>query len=136
MTCHLRWYLPRRVILVQYEATISLEDVYGQMRDTEAMMHDGIPLTHVVIDLTRVEKWPPFSEIARFRSVDISSYRDKLGWTVIITSNKLLRFASSIFAPMFNTRQRMVTSLEEGIALLKELDASLAAEWQDTPPAP
>lgn len=125
MPYRVEWLLENRVVLSVYTGLMSLEDARGQVREANALLRQGIPLTHSVIDMTEVTRLPPLQATSEFMSTDLTDVRDKLGWTLIITNNKFLKFASSLFVPMFKVRQRFFGSMDEALKFLQEDDSTL-----------
>ncbi|MBA3870668.1 MAG: hypothetical protein ABI970_06455 [Chloroflexota bacterium] len=119
------WFVEKRVLLSRYEGIITIEDARGQVREGNALLREGIPLTHSIIDMSAVEKLPSLQLASEFMSIDMSDVRDKLGWTIVVTNNKFLKFASSLFVPIFKVRQRFFGSLDEALAFLQEEDNTL-----------
>ncbi len=119
------WYVEKRVILTNYTGIIGIEDIRGQIEETRFMIEQGTPLIHSIIDLSQIEKWPPLNVVNEFRSMDIEAVRERMGWSIIVANNVLLKFGSSLFAPIFNLRQRIFSNLDESLAFLQENDPSL-----------
>ena len=125
MSYKVQWLVEKRILLSQYEGTVTIEDARGQVSEGNAMLRQGIPLTHSIIDMSKVEKLPSLQLASEFMSTDLSEVRDKLGWTIVVTNNKFLKFASSLFVPMFKVRQRFFGSLDEALTFLQEEDSTL-----------
>ena len=125
MPYEVRWLVENWVMLSRYEGIVSIEDARGQVDEGNALLREGIPLTHSVIDMSAVEKLPSLQLASEFMSTDMSDVRDKLGWTIVITNNKFLKFASSLFVPMFKVRQRFFGSLDEALTFLQGEDDTL-----------
>ena len=102
------WYVDKRVILTQYTGIIQIEDIQGQIEETRALIEQGTPLIHSIIDLSQIEKWPALNVVNEFRSMDIEHVRERIGWSVIVANNVVLKFGSALFAPIFNLRQRIL----------------------------
>jgi len=119
------WYVDKRVILTRYTGIIQIEDIQGQIEETRVMIEEGTPLIHSIIDLSQIEKWPALNVVNEFRSMDIEQVRERIGWSVIVANNVVLKFGSALFAPIFNLRQRIFSSLDEALAFLSENDSSL-----------
>ncbi len=119
------WYVENRVILTRYTGIIRVEDIQGQIEETRVMIEQGTPLIHSIIDLSQIEKWPALNVVNEFRSTDIEQVRERIGWSVIVANNIVLKFGSALFAPIFNLRQRIFSTLDEALAFLSENDASL-----------
>jgi hypothetical protein len=127
MPYKVQWLVEKRVVLSRYEGVLTIEDARGQVSEANALLREGIPLTHSIVDMSAVEKLPSLQLASEFMSTDMSEVRDKLGWTIVITNNKFLKFASSLFVPIFKVRQRFYGSLDEALAFLQEEDSSLPA---------
>ena len=125
MPYKVEWLVEKRVLVSTYEGIMTIEDARGQVREANALLREGIPLTHSIIDMSAVEKLPSLQLASEFMSTDLSEVRDKLGWTIVVTNNKFLKFASSLFVPMFKVRQRFFGSLDEAFAFLQEEDTTL-----------
>jgi hypothetical protein len=119
------WYVDKRVILTRYTGIIQIEDIQGQIEETRVMIEEGTPLIHSIIDLSQIEKWPALNVVNEFRSMDIEQVRERIGWSVIVANNVVLKFGSALFAPIFNLRQRIFSSLDEALTFLSENDSSL-----------
>ncbi len=120
------WYVENRIILTSYTGIIRVEDIRGQIDETHTLIEQGIPLVHSIIDLSQIEKWPPLNVVNEFRSMDIESVREQLGWSIIVANNMVLKFGSSLFAPIFNLRQRIFSTLDEALIFLHENDTTLS----------
>jgi hypothetical protein len=125
MPYKVEWLVEKRVLLSRYEGIVTIEDARGQVREGNTLLREGVPLTHSIIDMSSVEKLPSLQLASEFMSTDLSEVRNKLGWTIVITNNKFLKFASSLFVPMFKVRQRFFGSLDEALAFLQEEDSTL-----------
>ena len=119
------WYVDKRVIVTRYTGTIGVEDIRGQIAETNAMMLEGTPLIHSIIDLSQIEKWPPLNVVNEFRSMNIEPLREKIGWSIIVANNVVLKFGGALFAPIFKLRQRIFSSLDEALIFLQENDSTL-----------
>ncbi|MBA3870669.1 MAG: hypothetical protein H0X30_16135 [Anaerolineae bacterium] len=119
------WYVEKRIILTSYTGIINVEDIHGQIDETHALIEQGIPLVHSIIDLSQIEKWPPLNVVNEFRAMNIESVRERMGWSIIVANNVVLKFGSALFAPIFNLRQRIFSTLGEGLIFLQENDGTL-----------
>ena len=119
------WYVEKRIILTSYTGIINVEDIRGQIDETHALIEQGTPLIHSIIDLSQIEKWPPLNVVNEFRAMNIESVRERIGWSVIVANNVLLKFGSALFAPIFNLRQRIFSTLDEALIFLQENDPTL-----------
>lgn len=119
------WYVAKRIIVTTYTGNISIEDIHGQIEETRRLINEGTPLIHSIIDLSKIDKWPPLNVVNEFRAMDIEAVRERIGWSIIVANNMVLKFGSSLFAPIFNLRQRIFTTVDEALTFLHENDATL-----------
>ena len=119
------WYVENRIILTRYTGFIQVEDIRGQIDETRRLIDQGTPLVHSIIDLSQIDKWPPLNVVNEFRSMDIESVRERMGWSIIVANNMVLKFGSSLFAPIFNLRQRIFSTVDEALTFLHENDSTL-----------
>lgn len=125
MPFEMRWFVENRIILTRYTGNITSDDIREQMGQTKNLMMEGTPLIHSIIDLSQIEKWPPLNVVNEFRSIDISEVRQKMGWSIIVVDNMLLKFGTSLFSPIFKLRQRIFSTLDEALIFLQQEDNTL-----------
>ena len=119
------WYVENRVILTRYTGIIAADDIHEQMGQTKRLMLQGTPLIHSIIDLSQIEKWPPLNVVNEFRTTEIGDIRSKMGWSIIVADNILLKFGTSLFTPIFKLRQRVFSTLDEALTFLQGADSTL-----------
>ena len=90
MPYKVEWLVEKRVVLSTYEGLMTMEDARGQVREANVLLRQGIPLTHSIVDMSKVEKFPSLQLASEFMSTDMTDIREKLGWTIVVTNNKLL----------------------------------------------
>lgn len=119
------WAVENRLIVTRYTGVITIEDIRGQIDVTHALIEQGTPMIHSIIDLSNIEKWPPLNVVNEFRAMDIESVRERIGWSIIVANSVVLKFGSALFAPVFNLRQRIFSTYDEALDFLQEHDPSL-----------
>ena len=119
------WCVEQRVILTRYTGIIVAEDIHGQIKETRALIEQGTPLIHSIIDLSQIDKWPPLNTVNEFRAMEIDDVREHMGWSIIVANNVVLKFGSALFAPIFKLRQRILPTLDEALDFLQENDSTL-----------
>ena len=119
------WCVEKRVILTRYTGIIVAEDIHGQIKETRALIEQGTPLIHSIIDLSQIDKWPPLNTVNEFRAMEIDDVREHMGWSIIVANNVVLKFGSALFAPIFKLRQRIFSTLDEALDFLQENDPTL-----------
>src|SRR5689334_17320271 len=119
------WCVEKRVIITRYTGSIVVADIHGQIQATHALIAQGTPLIHSIIDLSQIDKWPPLSTVNEFRSMNVDDVREQMGWSIIVANNVVLKFGTALFAPIFKLRQRIFSTLDESLDFLQENDPTL-----------
>jgi hypothetical protein len=84
---------------------------------------DSAPMVHILVDLREVEKMDAgVHEISRALSHLREPY---MGWTLLVTNNRLIQFVGSIVVQVAKARFRAFTDYDEAYAFLMEQDQSL-----------
>ncbi|MEZ4670937.1 MAG: hypothetical protein R3E39_23790 [Anaerolineae bacterium] len=125
MPYSVEWLVEQRILVSRYYGEITLEDARGQITQANALLRTGIPLVHSIVDMTGVTNNPSIQMVKELRLIDMSGIRDKMGWTIILTNNTLLKFASSLFVPILQLRQRFFADMDEALAFLQDEDPTL-----------
>ena len=83
-------------------------------------------MVHILVDLREAAELPVgVHEISRV----LTHLREPdIGWSLIITDNKMIRFAGSIATQLAQARFRAFTDFDEAYAFLVEQDQSLPQE--------
>ncbi len=121
------WYIDRRVTYLQFYGQVVLEDVRGINADSIAFQEAGIPLVHMIIDISRVEKFP--TNLAAIREMmKKQGDSETVGWVLIVgADNPVIRFIASIITQLSgeNIHFRLIDSLNDAVDFLHEHDATL-----------
>jgi hypothetical protein len=118
------WHIPDRVVLITFEGTMTLDDIDHMNLDTMALVGQGVPPIHVVSDLLAMERYPTsIQEISKFIRNDMKA---RLGWTIVITRNKLVRFMSAIIIQLTGARLRFFDTLDDALIFLHDNDVTLS----------
>jgi hypothetical protein len=126
------WHIPDRVVLITFIGTLTLNDIDRMNLDTMALVGQGAPPVHVVSDLLGMDRYPTsIKEISKFIRNDMKA---RLGWTIVITRNKLVRFMSGVIIQLTGTRLRFFDTREEALAFLYENDVSLPRPSEQSAP--
>ncbi|MEZ4669996.1 MAG: hypothetical protein R3E39_18995 [Anaerolineae bacterium] len=125
MPFQISWYIEKRVILAQFLGDITLQEAEEASAKVATLVEFGEgPLVHLIADASGMQKFP--TQLSLLNGGASQHLRNpKLGWTIVIGSNGMIRFVSSIMTQVTRVRFRMLPSIEQGIAFLAEQDGSL-----------
>jgi hypothetical protein len=139
MPTQMRWMVEKRIIWV--EVTGKGDDIDSGMQSPEAKAYwdQGIPLVHLLMDMRGLEGMPPIKRSnaqVEEQKKFMEFVKQKAGWTLVLTENALVRFSSTIFASLFNSRQRFFGTMEDALDFLQEQDETLPNLKKHNLPAP
>lgn len=124
MPFEMSWYLPKRVVFLRYFGAATLQDIALVGENSVHYVLEGTAPVHFLVDMTQVETFPTnLRQTARV----IRTIKDPaMGWTVIISTNSLMRIIIATLSRLAGFRFRIVSSREEALAFLVSVDGSLA----------
>jgi len=123
MPFEMSWYLPKRVVLLRYYGHATVEDIDRVGDVSVQYVLEGTPPVHIIADMTEVETFPTnLRQSARA----IRTIKDPaMGWTVIISTNPLMRVIIVTLSRLAGFRFHIATSREQARAFLVGVDATL-----------
>lgn len=125
------WVVEKRVLYSRVWGVHSAEDIVSSDTELLRLKQEGIPLIHLIMDARDMVTMP--TSLGNIQS-SLKTIRDPaFGWVVPIgTTNPVTKFMGIMIAKMFRLRFRRVETLEESIAFLKEIDATIPWDKLDT----
>lgn len=133
MPIEIDWYLPDRILYVQLQETLTLDEIransdtfVAQIESSDAelvhALHDNATLTSVPKRLKDLSE-----------SVKSAYSHPNLGWTVAYnTDDAVLKFLGNMLSGLFNLRYKIVDTKAEALAWLQRVDPSLPPLTDDT----
>jgi hypothetical protein len=122
------WVVENRISLVRFISEITLDEMRQANQDSIAYIQQGSPglLFHSILDTTQLEKFP--MKLNLLTDDSVGSYRKEpnLGWILLISHNRMISFLSSMTVQLTQTRFRVLQTVDEAIAFLKDRDVSLS----------
>jgi hypothetical protein len=122
MTIETRWYVEGRVLTQRFSGSATIEDVKQSVENADNLFAQGTAPIHVIVDLLDAESWPPLWELSR---VVRRSPHPKLGWTVLLVHNPMLRFIAALAMQFSGAKYYAVATLAEALKFLINHDSSL-----------
>lgn len=126
MTSHVRWHIENEIIYLAYRGDTTLDDVQQSAHMLHTLIEDtDRQLVHVLVDLTQVGSYP--NNIASLKRASASALaHPRLGWMIFYgIENQLLQFVVSTLTQMFSLRSQIVSTEDEAIGLLQQVDSTL-----------
>ena len=114
--------IEKRVIFQRLHGVFSVDDYYTRQQRELALLPEGTPPVHIVIDTSDVISTPNFVEFARLPRI---GKRDELGWIVLVITNPTFRFFASMLSQLAKRNYHIVATLDEAWTFLRERDDTL-----------
>jgi hypothetical protein len=121
----IEWYVPKRVILLQYNEMDITADVLQKLSaDLEKFYQEGETPIHIISDNTHQGATKvSLQELKQGLAV---MNQPNWGWTMLIGLNSLTSFLATVIGKIFGRQIRKIDSVEEAFSTLKRLDLSLS----------
>jgi hypothetical protein len=119
------WYVPKRVILIQYNEMDITADVLQKLSaDLEKCYQEGETPIHIISDNTHQGATKVgLQELKQGLAV---MKQANWGWTIFLGANSLVNFFATVISNIFSMKIRKAQSLEEALGTLERLDFSLS----------
>lgn len=121
------WYIPERVIYINFYNRITVEE-YTEMNDalTEMIATSTSDTIHIIQDESNVKQFPPdFSRLYRNSVVALGIVNGAVLTIGNGTSHPIMKFVSVTLARVGKAHHERFNHLEEAEAHLREIDPSL-----------
>jgi hypothetical protein len=124
MAVEISWHIEKRMILVDVDGNLSIEELEQMSKDIETLLDEGEAPVHIIFDLSHASPRPvKASEISKASQF---LKHPKLGLHSMISSNRLINFLGIVVHNMMGSSQAYVTNkLEDAVERLKRLDTSI-----------
>ena len=125
MPVETRWYVPNRVVLARFYGDVVLEDYHSSRSGINGLIEIGDAPVHTIVSVTDVNSYP--KDLNAVRQILAGGHHPNVGWIVVITDNKVLRFFASVITQYFvaNARLHMVTNFADAAAYIFSRDNTI-----------
>ncbi|MBI1258539.1 MAG: hypothetical protein GC204_13810 [Chloroflexi bacterium] len=125
MPYRIQWYVEGRVILEEAFGDVTMEElVRFNAEVTTLIAEEGVAPVHVIVDLSKVEKYPP--SLREVLSTMRQKAPEKVGWMLIVTESPILRFVASTVFQIAHLKLRTFATLPQAKTFLAEMDDTVA----------
>ena len=131
MPYQIDWYIEGRVIIEEVYGNVTIDELVRFNAEVTTLISEkGVPPVHVIVDLTRVEKYPPsLREIMGTMRKNDSA---KVGWMLIVTESPVMRFIASTIFQLARLKLRTFPTLPQAQQFLAENDDTLVLTQSQT----
>jgi hypothetical protein len=132
MPYELSWYVENRILYLRLLGEVTFAELDLVSREANVMIDGGVRPVHALVDLRGVTEFP--TNIKDVYDAIHMNRGDNLGWTLIITPSRVLRFFGSTIVQLAQRRINTFVNWEEALAFLATRDDSI--KLNDLPPIP
>jgi len=116
------WFIDQRIIRADLTDEVSINEIALLRDEATKLIEDGIPLVHLIIDVSQITKHPNLFEL---RSV-IRNRDPAAGWILIVGANPMIQVVISIIMQMTNIRFRLLSGFDAALDFLQTKDKTVA----------
>lgn len=127
MSFEVKWHTENTVVLVRLWGDLDIRE-FPEF-DTLITQHIDAstqPLVHVWVDLKEVTKFP--ANVLQVHKALKHLGHERVGWSIIITENRIIRFVGTMITQIMRARFRAFTTDKEALDFLKKVDSTLEAK--------
>jgi len=132
MAYELSWVTPSRVLRIELENEVTIEEMTHLVANTHTYVNAGQAPVHILIDATRLLNKPV--NFQEFTKMSKTMSNPSTGWWVLMNPGKMVWFAASILSKLLQIKLKSAQSTEEALTILSRVDLTL--DTQPTLPVP
>jgi hypothetical protein len=119
-----RWFIPDYVMILEFHAEVTLEDVPAFNKDWNDLLSAGQAPVHSILDASKVVTYP--LNLPQIIKHSHAFSNPALGWILPYGAPSSANMIASIVAQMMRRKFRVVDDLAGAVAFLKDADDRLA----------
>jgi hypothetical protein len=124
-----RWLVEGKAVLFQLEGAYDFDVMRQAMIALDDELANADSQVYLVIDAERLADFARnFREL--LDEMRARQHYDRFVWSLLITSNPIVRFFGSIASNLFRVKFRSVASLDEAVEVLARIDPALSTLYQ------
>lgn len=118
MAYEMRWHTEGKILFQRLYDNVTLEDLDQLTEETNEWLLDIPGTVHVLVDMRDITHYP--RSISQMRTVFNARSKQKLGWLVMVTNNKVVLFLAAALTQTFvaHMRYRAFSDLESASTFL------------------
>jgi len=125
MPYRIEWYIEGRVVFEEAYGDVTVDELVRFNAEVTALINnEGIAPVHVIVDLSKVEKYP--SSLREVLGTMRQKNPDKVGWMLIVTESPILRFVASTIFQIAHLKLRTFSNLQQAKGFLAEMDDTVS----------
>lgn len=122
MSYDISWYLDKRIILVTYHETLTIDELPAHFETLNQYRDDGEAPVHILTDMRRLEKFPMSLTAIRQAVPALNGF----GVDVLIGMRQpVIHFMISVVTQFSKLELRQANSIEDALVIIARLDPTL-----------
>jgi hypothetical protein len=131
MAYKLFWHSKPNVLYLEMSGEFDKDAMYKSSHEIrDDFLENSAVLVHILVDTQAVKSYTKDLRVIR-EATQIYSNHPKLGWMILIgIENPITKFLANATLQIIKKQFKMAKSLEEAMAVLKEVDPLVGAEGE------
>ena len=126
------WVVPQRILLIELEGEVKVEEMSPLVDETHAHVNSGQAPVHILIDANKLMNKPVnFQQITQLSK---SMSNPATGWWIIMNPGKMVWFTASVLSKLLGVKLKSAESTQEALSILQRVDLTLGAQPTQTLP--
>ena len=126
------WVVPQRILLIELEGEVKVEEMSPLVDETHAHVNSGQAPVHILIDANMLMNKPVnFQQITQLSK---SMSNPATGWWIIMNPGKMVWFTASVLSKLLGVKLKSAESTQEALSILQRVDLTLGAQPTQTLP--
>ena len=126
------WVVPQRILLIELEGEVKVEEMSPLVDETHAHVNSGQAPVHILIDANKLMNRPVnFQQITQLSK---SMSNPATGWWIIMNPGKMVWFTASVLSKLLGVKLKSAESTQEALSILQRVDLTLGAQPTQTLP--
>lgn len=126
MPIQIDWLQENRVLYERISGVVMADDLKVIPSALAPFLGNGSAPIHLLVDMRDVEEYP--RNVRQLKDAMDNMNRSEIGWTLLITSDKVVRFLSSVTTQILvpHARMKVFDTPDDALRFLSEQDTTLA----------
>ena len=117
------WHVENRILLLKLKGELTSEESL-EISDINVQHFDaGVAPVHLIIDISELQKFP--TNIRQTSALARYLRHKKLGWVVVVGTNTLINFMSSLLSQLTGFDYTKRDSIDDAVKFLQRQDETL-----------
>ncbi len=123
MGVNISWYVKPRIVLTYAWGNFTVDELKYGAESAAELIRAGQPMVHNIIDMRELTHYP--TNVHEITKLTYVFREENLGWVILIASNPIVRFLTSMATQVARSRLRTVGEVEPALAFIQQVSPEL-----------